>query len=513
MATAIGPVMKLHERGAGARPALCVLAALLAAAGAAHAQSTTRIAPTLDTRLTWTDNVAADDRDKRSDWVLEVSPGVSMLRESGRLKGRFSVQARSFAYAEETERNTTYLSVLGRGEFEAVQRLLFVEADARVSRGDMSSLRGRAAGDSLNNDKSNETRIWSIGPRLHFNLGSAEGLVRYQSRWVSGGRNTFGDQQIDRWQARLGDPSAVRLLGWQADYERTDTDYEERRYRALSEEIARATLFVNLSPQLRLRAIVGYESNDYLSARGDDGEFFGAGFDWRPTPRTRISALGEDRVLGRTYDAVFSHRMPRVAWDFRLGNDVSSSAQALARGYEDDPLFQVILNSPGLISEYSDPLEREQAARRLYDAAYGDDVLLSNAYYMQRSAQARMTLFGVRNMLSFSLQRNRRSALSQTGDEGRDDLAGYDNVDTRSGTLSFSHRLSGRSTLTAAYTHSKSEGRGARNLQTERRSAAIGVATRLGPRTTGSLSLRHQNSDGGSDYTENAVIAHLGMRF
>lgn len=513
MATAIGRVMKPHKRSAGSRPALCVLAAVLGAAGAAHAQSTTRIAPMLDTRLMWTDNVAADDRDKRSDWVLEVSPGVSMLRDSGRLKGRFNAQVRNYAYAKESERNTTYVSLFGRGEFEAVEKFLFLEADARISRGDTSALRGRAGGDALNNDKSNETRIWSIGPRLKFNLGSADGLMRYQSRHVSGGRNTFGDQQIDRWEARLSDPGAFRLLGWQADYERTDTDYQDRRYRALSEEIARATLFINLSPQFRLRAIAGYESNDYLSAKGDDGEFFGGGFDWRPTERTRFSATGEDRVLGRTYDVLFTHRMPRLAWDFRVGNNVSSSAQALARGYDDDPLFQVILNSPGLITEYSDPLERENAARRLYDASYGDPALLSNAYYMQRSAQAKVSFLGVRNMLTFSVQRNRRSALSQTGDEGRDDLAGYNNVETRSGTVSYSHRLSGYSTLTAAYTHSKSEGHGSRSLQTERRSTAIGVATRLGPHTTGSLSVRHQSSDGGSDYTENAVIGHLGMRF
>lgn len=495
------------------RPALGVLAALLGAAGMVQAQ-TTYISPSLDTRLMWTDNVGVTSDNEKSDWVMEVSPGISVLRQSGRLKGRFNAQVRNFAYADQSERNTTYVSLLGNGEFEAVEKFLFLEADARVSRGNMSTLRGRPEDDVLNTDKNNETRLWSIGPRMQFRLGdSAEGLVRYQSRWYSGGSNTFGDQRIDRWTAKITDPAAFRLFGWQADYQRTDTEYDNKAYRALSEEIARGTLFINLTPQFRLRAIAGYESNDYTKARGENGEFFGGGFDWRPGERTRVSAVAEDRMQGRTYDVHFNHRMPRVAWDLRFANDITSPDQVLAARYDEDPLFQVILNNPGLVSEYPDPLERDNAARRLYDAAYGPDSLLTSAYYLERSAVARVSFFGVRNVVSLALQRRNRSPLSPTGDASADDLAGFRNVDTRSSSLTLNHRLSGLSALIASYTYSKSEGHGSNALHTKRHSAAIGIATRLGPHTTGGLSFRHQRAEGASDYTENAVIANLGMRF
>ncbi len=548
MAMATGRVMKRLESGAGRQtglmPARSALALLLAATATAHAQTmpaptqatparvtplkvapttggaatgmriaTTRIAPSLDTRLMWSDNIGASASDKRDDWVLEVSPGISMLRESGRLRGRFTAQARNFAYASESERNTNYVTLSGSGEFEAIEQRLFIEADARVSRGDTSALQGRPAGDVLSNDKNNETRIWSIGPRLNFRVGNADGVLRYQSRWYSGGRNTYGDQRIERWKARLGDPSAFRLFGWQADYERTDTTYDERRYRSLSEEIGRATFFVNLTPQFRVYAIAGHESSDYLRAEGEDGEFFGGGFDWQPNARTRLSAVAEDRFIGRMYNVQFNHRMSRLVWNASFRNEISSSTDALAARYDDDPLFQAILNNPGLVSAYEDPLERENVARRLYDEAYGVDSLLTNAYYLERSAGARVSFLGVRNVLSLSLQRRNRSPVSQTGASGVDDLADYRRVDTRSATVSLNHRLSGRSALVAAYTHSKSEAYGGVNRETERRSTTVGISTRLGPNTSGSVSFRHQTSDGVSTYTENAVIGHLGMRF
>ncbi len=94
-----------------------------------------------------------------------------------------------------------------------------------------------------------------------------EGRVSYRERWLdsgsSGGGSTgsgsLGDQQSRALGVGLSDPAALRLFGWGLDYSRSETRYDERATRDVEQEVARGTLFINLDPQFRLRAIGGYE--------------------------------------------------------------------------------------------------------------------------------------------------------------------------------------------------------------------------------------------------------------
>jgi len=94
---------------------LPVFALLMCTVGSGVAQTTT-IQPTLLGRLTYTDNVDASELGG-SDWVTEISPGVTMRRESGRLDGFLNANLRSLSYARDSDRNTTFLALSGRGEF------------------------------------------------------------------------------------------------------------------------------------------------------------------------------------------------------------------------------------------------------------------------------------------------------------------------------------------------------------------------------------------------------------
>ncbi len=90
-----------------------LVAAIVALPGLAAAQSV-RVTPTLDTELTWTDNVDTEE-DGQQDWIAEISPGVSISRESGRFSGGLNMSLRNTFHAEQTEDNTTYLALNGQG--------------------------------------------------------------------------------------------------------------------------------------------------------------------------------------------------------------------------------------------------------------------------------------------------------------------------------------------------------------------------------------------------------------
>lgn len=490
--------------------------AVLGVSGSAHAQSV-RVTPTLDTELTWTDNASATRGGSAggdgSDWILEVSPGISVSRTSGRLNGSLSARLRNLLYADNTDNNTSFLSLQGSGTFEAIEDLLFIDFDAGISRNNLSAFSGGAAGDPLASSRASETRTWSIAPRLESELRfgeSARGSVQYSSRGITSGSEGLGNQSVDTLSVNLADPGGFRFFGWGVAYSRTESDGGTAATSSRTEETVRGTLFANLSPQFRLRGIVGHESNDYDNGREDSGSIVGGGFDWYPTDRTAISATVEDRIFGRGYDFSFNHRMRRSVWFVNASRDLSSFAQELGNAIVFDQACLNLVSNPAYRPDITDPALRQF----LLLECLGIVSLRSNAAYVNQSVGGGFSLLGVRNTLSFSVTRADRSLVSNvSGLLPGDDFLNTDRVRTTSTTLSWSHQLTGTSSLDAALTRSESEGRDDPTLETTRLLGSLGVSRALGPNTQTSLRYRYQKAEGSTDYTENAITATLGMRF
>lgn len=491
-------------------PRLALTLALLLPASV-FAQEVT-VTPLLNAELTWTDN-AGVGRDKDDDFILEVSPGISVLRTSGRFNGALSANLRNVMYADASERNSSFLTLNGRGEFEAIEDFLFVDLGASIGRNNLSAFSGRSSGDRLSTDKRSETRTWSIGPRLEFSLGGdARGSVRYLSRWIDSGSQGLGDQHLQRWTAEASDPTAFGRVGWGLSYTRSDSKTDSESTRDRTSDIGRATVFLNVSPQLRLRGIAGYEANDYEDRSGDSSSIYGAGLDWYPTERTAVSATYEDRIFGNGYDLSVSHRMSRSTWFLSASRDISSVADSLgSTPYIDGDCVNTLVRDPLFRPDLSDEIERFSAALL---ECFGVAELRSNAYFVQRSVRGGFSVLGVRNTLTFSISRSDRSRISDiTGLPTNDDFLVTNHIRTTSVNASLSHRLSGLSTLVGSVTRSESESLDDAGLDTRRWLATLSLNRQLGPRTQGSLRYRHQRSEGSDDFTENSITAAVGMRF
>lgn len=515
-------VRKSPEVGGQAVKGACrvAVAAAALATTAASAQMVT-ITPSVDSRLTWTDNVDASSN-KKQDLIAEISPGITISRASGRVNGRLSAQLRNVGYANDSGRNTSFLTLQSRGEIEALENLLFVDLDGSISRNNLSAFTGRSSTDTLNTNRNDETRTWSIAPRMQFRIGDAQGSVAYLSRWFDSG-GSLGQQRLGQWTAQASSPSAFRLFGWGLNYSRTASDYGTQTTGTgssnVTSEVGRATLFINLTPQFRARLIGGRESNDYQNSKSQSGTIYGAGFDWNPTERTTIVATTEERMFGRGYDFRFNHRMARSSWHLSFTKDLSSSLQAFGQRpqTQEELLCAQIANA---VSQ--DPVQQQQAYQSCLNALGFDPIaarraLLSNAQYVDKSFEAGFSLIGVRNQLSFTFVRSDRSRLGGgSGLAVGDDFANTDRLITTSGTVALSHQLSGTTSLNASVTQSRSQGASGTNLETRRLYASLGVSTELGPRTYGGLTYRYQRGNSTSadgDFTENAITANLGMRF
>lgn len=490
---------------------LLALASVMIVAGNVNAQVFI-VQPSVHSRLTYSDNSRASGSGN-GDWIAEVTPAIAVARNQGRLTGSLDARLRNVMYGNDSDRNTSFVAMQGRGQLEAVEDVLFVDMGALVSRNNRSDLRGRASQDFLSTDRANQTRIFSLGPRLHFRLGAGpEGVASYRMNWFDSGAGILS-RTVENTRGQLSDPHAFAKVGWALDYSRADTRYDDAADSEVSEEIARATMFLHVSPQLRLRFIAGHESNEYSVRSGESSSITGAGFDWNPTPRTGLSATAEDRIFGRSYYLDFSHRRPLSWWNVSYSRDITSSLQTDGSVF-DDPAFRSLFDA--LATEVPDPFEREALVRQQlgYPGIGLRDTFVTNNYFLGRTLRGSVSLVGARNVLTLSVRRSERSRLGEPlVSDPRDDLSLFDDVETRSGTVSLSHRLSPAAMLNASVVRSYSEGSGTSDAETRRTTLSLGVSSRFGRRTTGSLIYRHQRADGASDFTENILSASLGIQF
>lgn len=374
-----------------------------ALAGGAQAQLV-RVDPSVQFRLTYTDNVRADRDASRSDLVGQVTPGLglSTTRTGGRVRGRLNTRLGGVLRSRDSGSGSASLGLQGSAQVEAIEEHLFVDLDASVRRSNLSLFEGRADDDFLTTNRGNETRTFSIGPRLEFRLGNvAQGRLRYQSRWLDSGGRTVGTQRLNRLDAGLDSSTAFGRLGWGLDYSRTDTSYADRDIDEVAQEIVRVTLYYRLTSQLRVRGSVGYERNDFGGPRVENRRIVGAGADWFPTPRTSISASVEDRFFGTGYNLSLNHRRARSIWLLAYGRDVSSSLRRFGSVF-DDPFFLALFDDPAYVEQFPDPLEREDAIRQ--ELGLTGDSFLSSAHFVAQSLRGAVSLLGVRNALTLSVR-------------------------------------------------------------------------------------------------------------
>ena len=486
---------------------------LVFASASASAQGV-MVSETLSVSETYTDNVgAANNGTAGSDWITQISPGVAISRKSGRLSGSFAASLNGQFYANDSSRNTSYLQLTSNGAFIAVDDMLFVDFGASIKRESVSAFSSGTLGDELNSSNQELVRRFFLAPRLAFRLGKdINGNLSYRQEWTSGGGQVLDSRNQRTAILSLSNPLAFGPFGWDINYQDRESD-GGNAIRSVASQTARATLIYSVSPQLNLRVLGGHERNDYTVGKDVSRSFSGGGFDWRPTDRTDFSATAENRFFGTGYNVSFNHRMPLSSFELGYVRDVAST-ETTAFVSAADLLFPGIYDA---LTTISDPAEREAQARALA-VLLGSGVppigFITNTEFIDRSAWFGFTINGARNTLAFRSSRSERSALSpDLALVPGDDLAKYSRTITKASSISLQHRLNGLSSLTLSYSVSDAKGEGITVQDVSRRALTGGFNTKLSPRTSVSLVLRHQSASGSYDYTENALVGSVSTRF
>lgn len=515
LATGSGALAQQTTTGAVPTPGIGAMspAAGTTAPGLASAQASSRswsIRPRLSMTMTATDNAqVGGNTNGESDLITELAPGIRIEARTARLRGYFDYSLRGQHYLDNSY-SRTQNALNAFGTFEAIDDWLFIDVSGNISQQSISAF-GTQSNDSLQNSNSTETATYRLSPYIRGKLGNTvDYQLRYNASTTRADASNASDIDIGQWVGRLGGSTPFRNLQWSVDANRQTTEYSNGRQ--TDADLIRAMATYAITPQFRISASGGWESNNYASLDKESRSTYGYGFDWNPTPRTQFSAFKESRFFGDGHRFSFNHRFPMSSIRYTDTRDVSVLPNQFATaglGSIYDLYFDLFAN------QISDPVLRATFVNALL-AANGINPnqqvvsgFLSSRASLQRQQQLAYVLYGARNSLTLQLNRSENSSLLAAA--AVDDFSQSTTIRQRGISLSLAHRLSPLSNLNATASRQQSTGNGiGGNLKTTTTTYIVSASTKLGAKTTGSLSLRHMDFDNATNpYTENALVGTI----
>ena len=260
------------------------------------------IVPTLSVGEIYTDNLSlSPDTSKRSDWVTQVIPGISISAIGAASRFNVSYTPELIYYAQGEADNKVFHRLNAFGNAELAKQLLFVDAGAFVGPEYISLLAPLSL--SSFNTTGNVATVgkYYVSPFLRRDFGSA---VHAEARYTYSVVNSDDPSRVpnsvaDRVDLRLNSGPAYKLLVWNIEYRKESINYENQQ--DIDIEVTSANARRLITPTIGLLARVGYEYyRTGIVEPASEGSFWGAGLDWTPTPRTRLAAGAGHRLRPAT---------------------------------------------------------------------------------------------------------------------------------------------------------------------------------------------------------------------
>lgn len=484
------------------------------------------IKPRISLSETWSDNVSlvrSPNGTKESGFVTELAPGVHIDARTARLKAYFDYTLRGQFYTTPSGYSRTQNQLNTFGTLEAVSEWLFLDFSGVIAQQAISAFGTQSPGTANVNSNSTETSTYRVSPYIRGQLaGLADYLLRYNYSTTQASASNVSDIEMSEWMGQLRGSTPFQNLRWSLDASQQTADYS--RGRQTDSERLSASATYTLIPQLRLTVSGGQEANNFASPEKVTHTTSGYGFDWNPTERTQVSGFKEKRFFGDGHRYSFSHRFPLSSISFSDTRDVSvlpNQFTTVGAGTIFD-LFKQIC-SQQLASQYSNPVQLDAVASLCANQlivttgipanTQVTSSFLSSRATIQRRQQLALAMQGARNTLTLMFNRSENQSILASDSVSDDFFSNNTNsIKQRGITVNLSHQLTGQSNATMMASRQESTGSGSIVQKVTTTMYQGSLVSKLGPSTTGSLTVRHTKFDTvGSPYTENAVIGTLSF--
>jgi uncharacterized protein (PEP-CTERM system associated) len=412
--------------------------------------------PAIETRVTWSDNVNFDVGGQGlSDTSFELIPRLALRGEGRRLKVFGTIAADALAYAKGAADSRILPIVDLTANLEAIERFFFVEAGVSSRQGAQDVFAARTDGGSTFNTIT--TTQYRLIPSFEGRVGSdIEYRLRSSNSWTS----VSGAEGVDANGAYLGDHT-LRVerrpspFGWSIEGGRNETRFESALPPTAIIDSGRISLLYAFTATLNLGLRGGYEKTN-LPVGKPEQTIYGGQLNWRPSERTDLSALLEERFFGKSWRFSFVHRMPRLAWNVTTSRDVASFPQAFLTLPATDNVAALL--DAAFTTRFPDPTERSRvvadliARQGLPSSLAAQTSLFNQNVSLVTSVNLMVAYLGVRNSIALAGFKSRSEDLP-------DPLVPPEpgttqNVEQQGVSLTFSHQMTSflAANLTGTYT-------------------------------------------------------------
>ena len=340
------------------RSLVVVAAAAAAVIGTNGNAAEWRFVPTLSVSETYSDNVFLAARGlERSDFVTQISPGFSITANGPRLKLKTSYQLQGTTYLHNS--GSSGFSNIFDGSLNAqlIQDLFYLDASANISQQNISAFGPQSSNNiNINNNRA-DVRTYTISPYLRHNFGNkAFSELRYAHNSVGTSSDLLAVTNTDRLSLIVNSGEAFQKISWALRASAQKNHYNAQR--DVEQDSYAGSVRYFLNPHFSLTATGGYERNTYISfGEQPNGAFYNAGFVWKPTSRTEVSATAGHRYFGQTYSFLANHRARNAVFNVSYTEDITTSQQQ----FSSQPTISTASFLDQLYSaQIPDPIARQQ---------------------------------------------------------------------------------------------------------------------------------------------------------
>ena len=500
------------------------------------ASSKLTITPRVSLSETYTNNVFLASSGARSELITQVSPGIRISSQGGRVSGSLDYSFNELLYARGSSgpRSDNALSALAT--LEAVEKWAYVDFSGAIGRQSVSAFGAPATDRALLNGNSTETSVFSVTPRV---AGRLLGIADYQARYsltTSQSQSASVSDVLTR-DFSGGLRGVGGRVGWTLDASHQVVDFSGGR--STTSQRFGGQLTYALDSRWGVYVKASHESNSFASPVEQQGNFTALGVSWTPneetkvkidrdnrgstgvtagwfpSKRTSISFTREGRLYGDTQSLALAYRTPRTAWTFSDSRSVVSAPGQQSTSTGSASLYDVLYGQ--FAAGESDPVKREQydaflQANGIKPLATAIGGFLTSTVSLQHQQQLSFALFGARTTLAVIATRGQNTAIG-SAPSTIDDFAVSPVIRQNGITLNASYRLTDKSSLSLAASRQKTTG-SSNQTGSSSRSVNVKLSTQLSRDASASVGARRVVFDASTaPYSETAVLGNLTLQF
>lgn len=478
------------------------------------------VQPSLRQRVSYTDNaLRAPPGKAQSDFITEIAPAIALIGTGPRLRVDLDYSWHKSLSGQRG--NSEDHDLRAAADAELVQDWFFIDANASVSRRNISPFGQQLIADLPDTDNASTVRTTGISPYLrHRFRGLATAELRYTRNSVDSGGDLLSVHS-DELELLLGGEPRSQGWTWNASHDVRRT--QDSKLAPVRMQRSSVGLRYPFGRKWAATASGGTEKEGYMSSTGKapEGRFWSLGGVWTPSPRTSLAFSTGKRFFGNTYSLDATLLQRHTNWQLSYSENITTLPTQFARlGDRDagqllDQLWRAILPNArdrrlriAAFLRYANKLGPERGAINYF----------SHRYFLQKQLQLTMARATAKSAMVVGVTAVDRTAQTASGIDSAllpgMTFGSEDRMRQVGGNLGWSWQANSRSSVNVDAGYAS-----VRSLSVPRRDNNITVTagyTRiLQPNMTASIDVRHvrHTSNRGGDYRENGVSATLTMQF